>query len=48
VGSGTMLFSSSTDKSIIEWDLLRNVQRKTITGGFMQEGCRVEWCHDVK
>lgn len=33
IGSGTILFSSSKDKTIIEWDLLRSEQRKTLEGG---------------
>ena len=32
IGSGTILFSASKDKTVIEWDLLRNSIRQTLEG----------------
>lgn len=32
IGSGTLLFSASKDKTIREWDLMRNEERRVMEG----------------
>ncbi len=36
IGSGTILFSASKDKTIMEWDTMTSTHRKTLEGGMLQ------------
>ena len=38
IGSGTILFSASKDKMVMEWDLIQNVHRKTLSGSYAAAG----------